>query len=786
MQRLQQMKAYYNSLPKKEQQKLMLKNLMILLSFLLIAAVLSGTVCKTFVEALTNLRAGLFYYAFQTSWGLIITLLTFFTECILYFLLITRKRLNNEVIVTDERGVSYMKNASSGSAIWMDETETKRAFNVTEAKDTVTTIYGQLSHDGKQVVSYKYPTYGGTGDQNLLMIGSPGTGKSYAYVRTEIIQSILRGDSIICTDPSGELQGSMAKFAEDKGYTVQVLNLLEPAYSDFWNCLSEVIDPETERLDATRLNTFVSIYMANCEAPGAKPDPFWNGAQSNVFKAAIGITSWEREADILSKFRDLYKKVAISDPERENTADNVIVKMVSFKRCKGLILDAADKSGFDLDEVQEIIDAIERQAPVFNMEKVFNNLMNFNSKAAELVGSMPINHPGYLAYTTYNQSTEQVKQSTLMGMQLKMQLFSDDKITSVLSYDGINLAEMNRKKTAIFVIMSDKSTELKPIASLFFSFFFKDVQDTWDKYQQIADGNGTENPCLKTTVMLDEFFSIGVIGGDPQSFGVTMSNSRKRQLHINIIVQNITQLDALYGPEISSVIKTCCGTNLFLGCNDEDTAKYVSEFMCGEATVLNERHGESQSIFGEFGSRFKDVQFTSTQRPLLTVEEAKNWRDKVLVSKRGEHALKLNAFSWKEHPCSKYIVKTNIYDRIKRVDIKVEELNAINDAHKTNINTAIKNLKPMYGTVLAESETTVKDDVKFEPIALPLETGDEKKEEKPKRNTSTGKRGSRKTSGTKPNTKKSSLDIKSDLDETPARINKHNDEDFGSGNQLDF
>lgn len=658
-----------------------------------VSAYVSGSFVNT-VMSLLGEEKGVFYSAFFTPVGLIGTILLTTITCILIILVTNRKRLNNSVIVTDERGVSYMKNGSSGTSVWMDEEEARKAYNIGNVSDTDTTIYGQLTTDGNKVVSYKYPEFGGTGDQNLLLIGSPGTGKSYAYVRTEIIQSIVRGDSIVCTDPSGELQGTIALFAKNHGYKVQILNLLDPNYSDFWNCLNEVIDPETERLDSGRLNTFVDIYLKNCD--GAD-DPFWFGASVNVLKATIGLTSWIREKNILDNFKTLYKKVSISLPKEkvDEYVDNEMVDMVSFVEVKAKILSAADESGFDLSEVQRLIDEIEYLAPKFTMREVFINLMDFKKKIEDTSSSAPINHPGKIAYTTYSMSTDQVKQSALVGTQLKMQLLSNEKLANVLSYDGIDLNEFNREKTIIFVIMSDKSNEMKPILSLFFSSFFKDVQETWDKYQQIADAEGTKNTCLKTTVMLDEFFSIGVIGGDPSSFGVTMSNSRKRQLHINIIVQGITQLEALYGPEVASTIKTCCGTNLFLGCNDEDTANYVANFMCGEATVLNERHGESQSIFGEFNSRFNDVQFSSSKRTLLTVEEAKSWNNKVLVSKRGYHPIRLIPFPWTDHPLAKEIEKSNIYERMQRVDKKVKEMNKQEREYKAkhNIDIEIKKLK---------------------------------------------------------------------------------------------
>lgn len=764
------MKTEFKSLPKEKQRKIIFNYSLLFIGLFMISTFLVGMMLKTMMEVISSTNYSIIHYSLLTGYGLICNLCVYLLILLLYFLYFTRKKLNNIVISTDERGVSFMKNGSNGSSAWMDEKEAKATYNVGNIKDIDTTVYGQLTTGGKEVVAYKYPKVGGTGDQNLLLIGSPGTGKSFAYVRTEMIQSIRRGDSIICTDPSGELQATIAKFAEDNGYKVKVLNLLEPSYSDFWNCTQEIIDPETERLDGTKLNSFVNIYMKNIEENNGKVDQFWFGASSNLLKATIGLTSWEREYYILDKFRTLYKHVAIKEANRDEIADTKFQGMTSFVKLKQLILEAADHSEFDLDEVQKAIDDIENNAPKFNIKNVFLNLMDFTNKSA-ILETAPLNHPGKIAYSTFMQSTDQVKQSTLSGMQIKMTLFSDEKLANILSYDGIDLSKINTEKTVVFVIISDKSTELKPITSLFFSFFFKDVQDVWDKNQQIADAKNEPNPCKKMTVMLDEFFSIGVIGGDPQSFGVTMSNSRKRQLHINIIVQGIKQLEALYGPDVASTIKTCCGTNLFLGCNDEDTAKYVSEFMCGEATVLSERHAESQSILGEFNSKFKDVQFSSTQRMLVTIEEAKSWKNKVLVSKRGEHPIKLNPFPWTDHPLAKKIQKTNIYERITPLSERMDVIEEIERKQKVEVSKVIRNLKPLVdisNCVLPVEERKKNeqislefDDVKNEPI--------QKKTKKTTKKTSSEKRAEKRSIANK------TFKVKSQLNTQK--------EDMGSGTE---
>lgn len=664
-------KTEIKSLPEERRKKKQTILIAYAIGCLIVAALFSGYFIGMLAILFTGSKAhGVIYYAFLNPIGLIATVFFFGLFIFGAFALEFRRNLNNGEMLTDDRGVTYMRNSTQGSSRFMNEKETKENFYVGDVLETTETIYGQLTDNGEEVVAYK-TKQGGSGNKNLLLLGSPGTGKSYCYVRTEIIQSALRGSSIIVTDPSAELYTDIGQFLRDYGYDVKILNLVEPRYSDFWNCMEEVIDPDTKRLDGSRLNDFTEIYMSNIGEVGAKKDAFWSEGSTNLFRAVIGQASWRRESEILKKYRDLYAKVADKNPDKALVLDQKMKNMVPFSWCEEQILENAKKYGFDVNEIQKEIEKINISAKPFNIQEVYNILMDFNNNVGEF-DTMPPSHPGLQAYKIYNTGSETVKASTLQGTQLKLQIFSDDKLCSLLCNKGIDIPNINLKKSAYFVIMSEKTTTTRPIASLFFSFFFKDAMDNWDKYSKIADAKGEKCPCYDVTVMLDEFFSIGVIGGNPNSFATTLSVNRKRHLSVNIIVQSITQLIQLYGKENAATIQTCCDWILFLGCNDPETAKFISDFVGGKSTVLNESHAESLNPIGTLGDG-TNLRMSSTQRALLTVDEARRWKDRVLLTKRGELPLKLKMFPWHQHPCAinGELKRVPVYDVLKPIEERV-------------------------------------------------------------------------------------------------------------------
>ncbi len=613
------------------------------------------------------------YYAFKSSFGLPLTIIGYLAILgLIAFSFV--KNFRNDVKTTDERGVHFMEDNTYGSSRWMQESEISDSFALDNIKNTHTTIYGQVSDEGEKVVGWAPAKKGGTGNRNVIMLASMGSGKSFCYVRTELIQAALRGDSFVVTDPSAELYTDLAKFLMNNGVDVKVLNLADPAYSEFWNCIDETIDPETERLDSTRLNDFVSIYMQNS---GEEGESFWFNCAQNLLRVVIGYTAYNTESQIINAYIEMYKKIkGMSAVDKDDTVEQMRNECVSLPWCREQIIRAAKEENFPTDGFDKIFADIKKYAPdtPFTIGQVYRNILQFND-LDENFKHIPQWHPAYAAYLTYlTNDGDTVKKSALQGIQLRFQIFSDNKIEEILSHDGIHLGDITLRQSAYFVIMSDKSTATKPIASLFFSFLFKDAQDVYDKYASISKEQGVPNPCLDLVTMLDEFFSIGVIGGSPEAFGVTMSNSRKRHIYISIILQGYSQLEALYGAKIKDIIQGGCSTLLYLGGNDPATCDFISKFASGEATVLSESHKEMAGLLNK--NTPTDLAMRSDRRFLLTPDEARRWKNKVLVVKQGELPLQLNPFPWIQHPLYKsgQMTPTSVFSNIIRLDNRLQAI----------------------------------------------------------------------------------------------------------------
>ena len=69
-------------------------------------------------------------------------------------------------------------------------------------------------------------------NNNAMIIGGPGSGKSYNIVRPCLLQAYC---SYVVTDPSGELLATTGKFFESQGYDIRVFNLTDMAHSHCYN-----------------------------------------------------------------------------------------------------------------------------------------------------------------------------------------------------------------------------------------------------------------------------------------------------------------------------------------------------------------------------------------------------------------------------------------------------------------------------------------------------------------------------------------------------------------------
>jgi len=89
--------------------------------------------------------------------------------------------------------------------------------------------------------------------QHACVVAGTGAGKTYSFVIPNAIAAACEGESLVVTDPKGELASLLAPWLREKGYKVYLFNLAYPQWSSCWNPVLECRDDEEITAFATAI-----------------------------------------------------------------------------------------------------------------------------------------------------------------------------------------------------------------------------------------------------------------------------------------------------------------------------------------------------------------------------------------------------------------------------------------------------------------------------------------------------------------------------------------------------
>ena len=173
-----------------------------------------------------------------------------------------------------ERNLIYSNKGTYGTAGFMTKKELKGVLDlVPNIRKHPGIILGEI--DGEVICVPLKTRFNG----NLAVYGASGSKKTRAFCMNMILQSAARKSSLVICDPKSELYEKSSAYLRDQGYTVKVFNLVTPAASDSWNCLSEI---EGQELMA---QLFCDVIIKNTGSE--RGDHFWDNAELNLLKALV-------------------------------------------------------------------------------------------------------------------------------------------------------------------------------------------------------------------------------------------------------------------------------------------------------------------------------------------------------------------------------------------------------------------------------------------------------------------------------------------------------------------
>ena len=331
-------------------------------------------------------------------------------------------------------GFNLGKN-ENGYARWAKKGEVKRQLKKIDPKAYTADAAGLVvMNNGKEL-------WVDNGEAHNIVIGATGSGKTQAVV-FPLVQSLAKkGESMIITDPKGEIYEQTATMLRERGYNIVLLNFRSPQNGNSWNPMSLPYnlykegntDKAIELLEDLALNI---LY----EEKNGNADPFWEKSAADYFTGlALGLFEDATEAQINLNSMNLMSSLG---EERFGGPNNNYIKEY------------------------------------------------FNAKDPS--------RPAYVNASGTVFSAEDTKQGVLSTFKQKVKLFaSRDNLSEMLSRSDFDMKEIGRQRTAVFMIVQDEKKTLHPLATIF-------IKQVYETLIDVAQESGGKLP-YRTNFILDEF-----------------------------------------------------------------------------------------------------------------------------------------------------------------------------------------------------------------------------------------------------------------------------------------
>ena len=206
----------------------------------------------------------------------------------------------------DPRGFAKSKSGVYGTAAWMSEGEMKGLLEVSPIEQAEGTILGE--YKGKTVCLPKDTKL----NRNIAVFGASGTMKSRAVIRNALFQALRRGESVVVTDPKGELYADTAELYRQNDYEVKIFNLVEPQHSDSWNCMADLGG------DTLMAQVLTNVIIGNTSS--GKGDHFWDNGEGNLLKALVLYVDRDKTRDAKTKHLPTVYRMLTQNSEAQITA----------------------------------------------------------------------------------------------------------------------------------------------------------------------------------------------------------------------------------------------------------------------------------------------------------------------------------------------------------------------------------------------------------------------------------------------------------------------------------
>lgn len=321
----------------------------------------------------------------------------------------------SSTIFNREKGIGFeVKDKSEkGYSRWAKEKEMKKELKMV-LPGAETSEYGgiPLINNGKEI-------WVDDGEYHNLIIGSTGSGKTQMTVQPMVKCLAKSNQSMIITDPKGEIYENNANELRERGYKIVLLNFREPQRGNCWNPLalpyslykSGNSDKANELLDDLAMNILYDEKSQNA-------DPFWEKTSADYF-AGLALALFD-------------------DAKEEEINLNTINLMTTVGEEK------------------------------FRNSTYMKQYFSYKDQAS----------PAYVNVSSTLLAPSDTKGSILSVFKQKIKLFSSrENLSEMLSHSDFDMKDIGREKTAVFIVVQDEKKTYHSLVTIFIKQVYETLID---------------------------------------------------------------------------------------------------------------------------------------------------------------------------------------------------------------------------------------------------------------------------------------------------------------------
>ena len=300
-------------------------------------------------------------------------------------------------------GITTTEKKEKGYSRWTKDKEMQKELKLVHPHDEKSDSAGiPLMNNGHEL-------WVDDGEYHNLVIGSTGSGKTEMLVQPMVKILAKKGESMIITDPKGEIYENNANELRERGYNIVLLNFRDPQKGNCWNPLtlpytlykSGNSDKANELLDDLAKNILYDESSKN-------NDPFWENTSADYF-AGLALALFD-----------------------DTTEDKINLNSINL------------------------------------MTTVGEEKIGGTTYMKEYFSDKDQSSPAYVNVASTLLAPSDTKGSILSVFKQKIKLFSSrENLSEMLSHSDFDMEEIGRKKTAVFIVIQDEKKTYHSLVTIF-------------------------------------------------------------------------------------------------------------------------------------------------------------------------------------------------------------------------------------------------------------------------------------------------------------------------------